>query len=266
MQKKLISVFLALFLCLMMTAHAEQAMQAENPLEMTGYWLDAWSGRAHIAVTFDGEKHTALIHWANSAFDSMEWTITGRFENGVLTDEASVKRYIAFDENGVREETVLYAGEPSSLTLADGALLWTDPEAMGAECRFERYEEIDLEDVFNPEHYAPLYITDVLSVGDAPCVRGTLGTIHENRSVSGFDLRDSLVLPLAADCSILLKDGSAALADLQQGGFYAIVRINETGEIAKLHYNEEQPDAPVRVEEEIPVVEAMVVPAPPTRK
>lgn len=263
MQKKLISVFLALFLCLTTTA---QAAPAESPLEMTGCWMDSWSGRARITITFDGEEHTALIHWGSSAFDSVEWTITGRFENGVLTDENSVKRYVACDENGVREETVLYAGQTSSLTLADGALLWTDSEGMGAECRFERYSEIDLNDVFNPEHYAHLYVTDVLSVNGVLCVKGALGTIHENRSVSGFDLRDSLVLPLSADCSIRLKNGAAALSDLQQGGFYAVVRISETGEIVKLHYNEEQPDAPVRLEEEIPVAETMVVPAPPTRK
>ena len=263
MQKKLISVLLALFLGLMMTAQADESLPSDNPLEMTGYWLDSWSGRAHIAITFDGEAHKAVIHWANSAFDSIEWTLKGRFENGSLTDENSVKRYVAYDENGAREETVLYAGQPASLTLSEGALLWTDSEGMGAECRFERYSGIDLGDVFNPEHYAHLYVTDVLSVGGRPCVKGALGTIHENRSVSGFDLRDSLVLPLAADCAVRLKDGSA---ELRQGGFYAILRINEAGEITKLHYNEDQPDAPVKLKEEIPVAETMVAPAPPSRK
>ena len=263
MQKKLISVLLALFLCLMMTAQADETLPTDNPLDMTGYWLDSWSGRAHITITFDGENHNALIHWANSAFDSVEWTLKGRFENGVLTDSSSVKRYVAYSESGVREETVIYADRPASLTLSEGALLWTDSEGMGADCRFTRYEEIDLGDVFNPEYYAHLYVTDVLSVGGRPCVKGALGTIHENRSLSGFDLRDSLVLPLAADCAIRLKDGSN---ELQQGGFYAVVRLNEAGEIAKLHYNEEQPDAPTLLKEEIPVVQSMVVPAPPTRK
>ncbi len=258
MPKKLICGLLVLLLCLATAAFAEET---QNPMELTGYWLDSWSSRAHLTITFDGEQHRAVVHWSGSAFEFVQWEMTGVFENGVLTTDTCRKTSHFFSSDGSEDIVVHYENEQAELRLSEGAVLFTEPEGMCADCRFERYEEMDLSEIFNPDHYAHLYVTSSAVMGDALCITGVPGTIHENGTVSGFEAKEKLMLSLSPDCEIRLADGSS---DLSKAGFYAIFRLNERGEVSRLIYSEEQPDAPSMEEE--PAPEVMIVPAPPTRR
>ena len=266
MSKKIISLVLALLLCITAAALAEET---ENPMDMAGYWMDSWSQRANMTITYDGEHHKAVIRWSGSAFESIQWEMTGVFENGMLTTDNCRKTSHFFSEDGSEDIVVHYENEKASLRLADGAVLFSEPEGMSAECRFERYTDLDLSTVFNPERYAHLYVTSAAVMGDALCLTGIPGTIHENGTLSGFQSKDRLMLPLSSACEIRLPDGSSDLSAWFSSagtdeGFYAIFRLNEQGEITKLIHNEEQPAAPV-IEKE-PAPEVMIVPAPPTRR
>lgn len=258
MPKKLLCGLLVLLLCLTASAFAEET---ENPMDLTGYWLDSWSSRAHLTLTFDGEQHKAVVHWSGSAFEFIQWELTGFFENGLLTTNNCRKTSHFFSSDGSEDIVVHYENEKAELLLSDGAVLFSEPENMCADCRFERYEEIDLSDVFNPEHYAHLYVLSSAVMGDSLCITALPGTIHENGTLSGFEAQDQLMLSLSSDCEIRLADGSSALSG---GGFYAIFHLNEQGEISKLIYNEDQPDAPSMEAE--PAPEVMIAPAPPTRR
>lgn len=286
MLRKLISILLVFLFSMPLTVQAESV---SDPMEVTGCWLDSWSGRAQLTITFDGKQHKAVIRWADSASAHLEWTITGLFENGILKDENSMKRYVAYDENRNEDATILYADAPAALTLTGSAITWTDSESMGAECRFERYPDIDYRDVYNAKRYAHLYVTDIYpdGTGSLIYVQGTLGTVHENSSVSGFDLRDTLtlIMPAGSDCllpaslsdSFSLEpisdpaDWFAARSGDSGSGFYALFTMNESGQLTRLVYNEDQPAAPeLPAEEEILTSSAaapvMIVPAPPSRK
>lgn len=269
--KRLISIILMIIL---LTSCAQAESHIENPHTMSGYWLDAWSGRANLTLTYADEKYRAVIRWANSAFETIQWEMTGQFTDGVLRAADCAKYSLFYAEDGTQEKIVHYENEDAALTLTDGVIAWSDPESMGAECRFERYAEIDLRDVFNPEHHAHLYVSDVCSAADGTfLIEGALGTVHENGQPEGFDISLALTLPLAQDADVRLAEGASGNEPTdpatwfskytaeEEHGFYAIIVLNEMGEITRLAYNEDQPAAPA-----VPVrnTEIMIVPAPPS--
>jgi len=271
--KRLLSIILMM---LLLASCAQAEGYADNPHTLSGYWLDGWSGRANLTITYAGGEHRAVVRWANSAFETIHWEMTGRFVEGVLQAEDCTKYSLFFSEDGTPEKVVHYENEDASLSLTDGVITWTDPEKMGAECRFEMYTELDLRDVFNPEHHAHLYVLSIHPAANgAVLVEGALGTVHENGQPEGFDRSRALTLPLAPDADIRLPEASSeqpavpadaaawfsARAFQENAGFYALLALNESGEITRLLCNEDQPAAPAIPEETAPV---MIVPAPPS--
>ena len=135
MSAKQLFLLLAVILGLLFSPQAEPV---EAPVDLSGYWMDSWSQRAHMDLTFDGDTCTAVIHWANSAFDHVEWRMSGAFSGGVLEADNCTKTLHSYDENGVETIEVLYENQPAALTYSDGVFFWQDIEQMGSECRFER--------------------------------------------------------------------------------------------------------------------------------
>lgn len=124
-------------LALLLLLSAFSPPQEEDVLP--GYWMDSWSQRAHMELKLEGETYTARIHWANSAFDFVQWDMSGTLEDGVISCGNCVKSLHSYDtETETQSVEILYENQPSELILENGVLRWTDIEGMGAECRFER--------------------------------------------------------------------------------------------------------------------------------
>ena len=133
-----LTALLLMILLLISCAHAETASVPQT--DMTGVWADAWSQRAVLEIERDGSEYVARVHWSNSAFEYVQWEMTGSFEDGMLETENCIKTLHSYAGDGSEQIEVLYENEKAALTYRDGAITWTDPEGMGAECRFERLE------------------------------------------------------------------------------------------------------------------------------
>ncbi len=113
--------------------------ESAAPADLTGFWMDSWSQRAHMDLTQENGEYTAVIHWAGSAFEHVEWRMSGTFdEYGVLTSDNCTKSLHSFDEEGSESVEILYENEKAALICLDGVITWQDAEGMGAECRFIR--------------------------------------------------------------------------------------------------------------------------------
>ena len=132
MSAKTILYLLALLLCLFSPPQSKP-----SDLPESGYWMDSWSRRAHMDLTYEKDTCTAVIHWAVSAFEHVEWRMTGTFIGGVLQADDCTKTLHTYDENGAETVEILYENQPAALTYTGGVITWQDVEEMGSECRFE---------------------------------------------------------------------------------------------------------------------------------
>ncbi len=98
-----------------------------------GGYLGSWvSLRPDIEITWDYERAccAVAIHWADSAFESWDWALTGRYnpETGAL--EATGTRTVTTFDETTGEETGVESTEASAvLTLTDAShLTWDGAE------------------------------------------------------------------------------------------------------------------------------------------
>lgn len=92
-------------------------------------------GRATMKVEADGMDGARIsVTWAGSAFESGEWTMSGKFDMDTLTVEYAdcVKKDVVYKDEGVIEsETVEYENGTGSITFREGnplALIWKDDQ------------------------------------------------------------------------------------------------------------------------------------------
>ena len=101
-------------------------LQRSTELAAGKYW-DAYSMRAHAAVSFAGDDAYAIeIHWSDSAFEYYAWTMTAAFaEDGCLVYNDCVLKQVVTDENGNETETEANLIPDGWFEVSDGILYWT---------------------------------------------------------------------------------------------------------------------------------------------
>lgn len=234
MKKFTLSVLaLALALLLSLTAFSEEDWFfasdgfAQDPHGISGEYMDSVSQRASLYIYYDEEadpenSYTITIQWGNSAFETVEWYMTGRYEaveEGRIVSVDCEKSIVTYSgENAMDFSlTTVYTDGECTLTLIDGILYWEDgTENAGESCRFEKTDESDffseagdLEDwrlFYNPNGYDVIYVTEIFDVDGTHFVFGCFGTIDEKGDHLYFNELDSMIFPLAADAAVMLPE------------------------------------------------------------
>ena len=110
---------------------------------LEGDYQDAFSQRAAMTVTAKGaEGAIAEIHWAGSAFDSYDWTMTIRLaEDGLLCYSDCVKTLMEYPDESTFKTTTLYEDGEGFFSFSEGKLYWNGAAAEECqECVFEKDE------------------------------------------------------------------------------------------------------------------------------
>ena len=100
-----------------------------TPATATGYNgnYQAVDQRATIAITGTAQASSVKVHWAGSAFDSVDWVFSGAFnESGLLQYSNCAKSTTHYTEAGAATKTVNYQNGTGWLYYVNGALYWYD--------------------------------------------------------------------------------------------------------------------------------------------
>ena len=117
--------------------NTEPEMQQEQQgaaIDYTGAYQDRVSQRATMTVTQDGENLSFEVSWSNSAFETNEWTMSGKLsEDGTRVDYTDGRMVTtSFGEPGElpgEEATpvdvlVVYENGTGHFDIADGVFTW----------------------------------------------------------------------------------------------------------------------------------------------
>lgn len=126
-------------------AEAEEAYEedGQNPvMNLIGPYMDKTSQRARMDIACEGlNGASVVISWANSAFETVQWTFSGEFDLETLTIvyENCVKEIVTYAEDGSSETVMEYENGTGALTVTENwEILWTDDvENAGEGCVFE---------------------------------------------------------------------------------------------------------------------------------
>lgn len=131
------------------TTEAEESTKApdktviKNDVNLVGTWDDKFSQRATMEVR-GGKNNTYQIHvhWASTAFESDNWTMTGTFNDttGELTYKDCKRVTTTLDEaDGPEQEEVHYTNGTGKFVYKNGELSWhANNDADVNECVFAR--------------------------------------------------------------------------------------------------------------------------------
>jgi len=129
-------------------AEAPAPTEAPAPLalpgeDMLGEWQDSWSQRAGMTVAREGEGFSVVIRWADSAFVTNEWRMTGVYEDvedgRIACNGTCSYYYMEYSDDGSVTEEAVYENGSAHITYVNGMLYWFDAqEGAGDECMFER--------------------------------------------------------------------------------------------------------------------------------
>ncbi|HBL41515.1 MAG TPA: hypothetical protein DDY98_08160 [Ruminococcaceae bacterium] len=121
-------------------AETDSALKAEN---LVGDYQDSVSGRASATVELDADGETLKIDvsWANSASETVEWSMTATLTNDnrlVYTDCKNDS--VIYADNGTETRTGIYKDGSGYFTAENGKLLWNG--AADANCKSCVFEKI----------------------------------------------------------------------------------------------------------------------------
>ena len=162
--KKLVVAGLSLTLVLSLAAcgtKGDTPVQEQEPVQQeqqratdyTGGYADRISQRATMSIVTDGDDTLGFgISWSNSAFETNEWTMSGKLsEDGARVDYTDGKMVTtSFGEPGTEpgeEETpvdvlVIYENGTGHFDIADGVFTWvSDNDDFAENPVFERIPE-----------------------------------------------------------------------------------------------------------------------------
>ena len=100
-----------------------------TPATTTGYNgnYQAVDQRATIEITGTAQASSVKVHWAGSAYDSVDWIFTGAFnESGLLQYSNCAKSTTHYTEAGAATKTINYQNGTGWLYFVNGALYWYD--------------------------------------------------------------------------------------------------------------------------------------------
>ena len=133
--------------------NTEPEVQQETAIDYTGGYADRISQRATMSiVAHDDDTLGFGISWSNSAFETNEWTMSGKLsEDGTRVDYTDGKMVTtSFGEPGTEpgEETtpvdvlVIYENGTGHFDIADGVFTWvSDNDDFAENPVFERIPE-----------------------------------------------------------------------------------------------------------------------------
>ncbi len=132
--------------------NTEPEVQQETAIDYTGGYQDRVSQRATMTVTQDGENLNFEVSWSNSAFETNEWTMSGKLsEDGTRVDYTDGRMVTtSFGEPGEQpgEETtpvdvlVIYENGTGHFDIADGVFTWvSDNDDFAENPVFEKIPE-----------------------------------------------------------------------------------------------------------------------------
>ncbi len=137
MLKKVFIVITTLILCCFLTSCGlERDKNADEIL--LGSWQDGVSMRASMEITEGkGNAYKIIVHWAGSAFDSSEWTMTAVYSDRTLSYSDCECKEITYSDNGEKSEKLIYEKGEGVFEYADGFLYWLDGTEPELGCIFE---------------------------------------------------------------------------------------------------------------------------------
>ena len=79
----------------------------------------------------NGNTYEITVHWAGSAFDSTEWSMTAVFSDNILSYSDCVCKEVTYSDSGEKNEKTLYENGEGTFEYAGALLYWldgTDPD------------------------------------------------------------------------------------------------------------------------------------------
>lgn len=112
----------------------------EDIASFVGAYQDEFSQRASADVRLNDDKEslTMTVHWSDSAWSGVIWTMTLRLEDGKLVYSDGLKEYYQFtDENEPETYTTMEENQSGYFEIKEGKLSWVGaPEDDCKECIF----------------------------------------------------------------------------------------------------------------------------------
>ena len=141
--KKQIVIILTIILAISCAAFA--AADGQNPaMNIIGDYQDSFSQRAMMHIDpLGAEDAEVTIHWANSAFEAVEWHFSGACagDSGMTIEYSNcVKKIVTANEDGETTEEIEYENGTGRLVFdaENGSAVWADDqENAGEDCVFE---------------------------------------------------------------------------------------------------------------------------------
>ena len=107
--------------------------------ELVGVWADPKTPRVRLTISYDGTKFYAVIVWSNSAFQYVEWHMTGTYLDGQLISNDCRQTVVTYLDEDSSEEEIMYENGESVFTYMNGKLTWFDAqENSGDGLEFEK--------------------------------------------------------------------------------------------------------------------------------
>ncbi len=107
---------------------------------LAGNYMDSHSQRASAVITDNGNNATVKVHWASTAFEATEWTMTVTYEDGKLVYEDCEMANVASNDAGELESTVESTDGEGYFELIENKLAWTGAADENCrECIFEKF-------------------------------------------------------------------------------------------------------------------------------
>ena len=100
-----------------------------TPAAVTGYngSYQAVDQRATIEISGTVQASTVKVHWAGSAFESVDWVFQGAFnQSGLMEYNNCTKSTTKYNEAGAAARTINYQNGTGWLYYVNGALYWYD--------------------------------------------------------------------------------------------------------------------------------------------
>jgi len=109
-----------------------------------GNYQDIVSQRAVATISESKDKESCriLVHWGNSAFESVQWTMNAVWADEKLSYTDCIKQIVSTDEDGKTTSTTEYENGKGYFTFngENGNLSWVGAEDENCrECVFEKY-------------------------------------------------------------------------------------------------------------------------------
>ena len=130
-----------------------QQEQQQESIDYTGSYADRISQRAAMSIVTDGGDTLGFgISWSNSAFETNEWTMSGKLsEDGTRVDYTDGKMVTtSYGEPGETPEEdatpvdvlVIYENGTGHFDIADGVFIWvSDNDDFAENPEFEKIPE-----------------------------------------------------------------------------------------------------------------------------